>query len=163
MYTNVFENSFEWKGIKIDSPDFSRDYKLQDDLIITESVKESDSDARNGFKIRSHKTTRAICQDNYLFMIQDLESSHGNNLRVRTLMNEDESLQGVYIIRPKNQVADDALDNDWNINLIDTGLNTMTGGRLKRLKKLISGETFLMTYGDGLSNVNLSKLIRFHK
>ncbi len=116
---NVFENSFEWKGIKIDSPDFSRDYKLQDDLIITESVKESDSDARNGFKIRSHKTTRAICQDNYLFMIQDLESSHGNNLRVRTLMNEDESLQGVYIIHPKNQVADDSLDNEWNINLID--------------------------------------------
>ena len=116
---NVFENSFEWKGIKIDSPDFSRDYKLQDDLIITESVKEEDSNARNGFKIRSHKTTRAICQDNFLFMIQDLESSHGNNLRVRTLMNEDESLQGVYIIRPKNQVADDALDNDWNINLID--------------------------------------------
>ena len=52
---------------------------------------------------------------------------------------------------------------DWNINLIETGKNTMTGGRLKRLKKYIGKETFMMTYGDGLSNVNLKKLLRFHK
>jgi len=51
----------------------------------------------------------------------------------------------------------------WNINLIDTGKNTMTGGRLKRLKKYLGNETFMMTYGDGLSNVNLKKLLRFHK
>ena len=50
----------------------------------------------------------------------------------------------------------------WNINLIDTGLKTMTGGRLKRLKKLLGKETFLMTYGDGLSDVNLTKLLKFH-
>ena len=52
---------------------------------------------------------------------------------------------------------------DWNINFIETGKNTMTGGRLKRLKKYIRKETFMMTYGDGLSNVNLKKLLRFHK
>ena len=52
---------------------------------------------------------------------------------------------------------------DWNINLIETGKNTMTGGRLKRLKKHIGQETFMMTYGDGLSNVNLKKLLKFHK
>jgi len=52
---------------------------------------------------------------------------------------------------------------DWNINLIDTGKNTMTGGRLKRLKKYIGNERFMMTYGDGLSNVNLKKLLRLHK
>jgi glucose-1-phosphate cytidylyltransferase len=52
---------------------------------------------------------------------------------------------------------------DWNINLIETGKNTMTGGRLKRLTKHIGNETFLMTYGDGLSNVNLKSLIKFHK
>ena len=51
----------------------------------------------------------------------------------------------------------------WNINLIDTGKNTMTGGRLKRLKKFLNNETFLMTYGDGLSNINIKKLINFHK
>lgn len=50
----------------------------------------------------------------------------------------------------------------YKINLIDTGLKTMTGGRLKRLKNIIGDETFLLTYGDGLSNVNLSKLVRFH-
>ena len=48
------------------------------------------------------------------------------------------------------------------INLVDTGKNTMTGGRLKRLQKYLD-DTFLMTYGDGLSNVNLNKLINFHK
>jgi len=52
---------------------------------------------------------------------------------------------------------------DWNINFIETGKNTMTGGRLKRLKKYIGKETFMMTYGDGLSNVNLKKLLKFHK
>ena len=50
----------------------------------------------------------------------------------------------------------------WNINLIDTGLKTMTGGRLKRLKKILGKETFLMTYGDGLSDVNLTELLKFH-
>lgn len=52
---------------------------------------------------------------------------------------------------------------DWNINLIETGRKTMTGGRLKRLKKYIGNETFMMTYGDGLSNINLKKLLLFHK
>ena len=51
----------------------------------------------------------------------------------------------------------------WNIKLIDTGKNTMTGGRLKRLKKYLGKDTFMMTYGDGLSNVNLKKLLKFHK
>ena len=52
---------------------------------------------------------------------------------------------------------------DWNINLIETGKNTMTGGRLKRLTKHIGKETFMMTYGDGASNLNLKKLLKFHK
>jgi glucose-1-phosphate cytidylyltransferase len=50
----------------------------------------------------------------------------------------------------------------WSINLIDTGLKTMTGGRLKKLKKILGKETFLMTYGDGLSDVNLTELLKFH-
>ena len=52
---------------------------------------------------------------------------------------------------------------DWNVNLIDTGNKTMTGGRLKRLKKLLGNETFFMTYGDGISNVNIKKLLNFHR
>jgi glucose-1-phosphate cytidylyltransferase len=52
---------------------------------------------------------------------------------------------------------------NWNINLINTGQNTMTGGRLKRLKKYLGNKDFFLTYGDGLSNVNLKKLLKFHK
>tara|TARA_B100000700_G_scaffold302030_1_gene371880 strand:+ start:2856 stop:3551 length:696 start_codon:yes stop_codon:yes gene_type:complete len=55
------------------------------------------------------------------------------------------------------------LSEDWKINLIDTGQETMTGGRVKRLKNLIGNETCLLTYGDGLSNINLNSLIDFHK
>jgi len=52
---------------------------------------------------------------------------------------------------------------DWNVRIVNTGKNTMTGGRIKRLKKIINQETFMLTYGDGLSNVNLNSLLRFHK
>ena len=48
------------------------------------------------------------------------------------------------------------------INLIDTGQDTMTGGRLKRIKDEIGNNTFMLTYGDGLSNVDLKKLLNFH-
>jgi len=51
----------------------------------------------------------------------------------------------------------------WNIKIINTGQKTMTGGRIKRLKKYLNNETFLLTYGDGLSDVNLKNLIKFHK
>jgi glucose-1-phosphate cytidylyltransferase len=52
---------------------------------------------------------------------------------------------------------------DWTINLIDTGINTMTGGRLKRLKKFIGDETFLLTYGDAVTDLNINKVLEFHK
>ena len=52
---------------------------------------------------------------------------------------------------------------DWKISLIDTGLNSNTGGRIKRLEKYISNSTFMVTYGDGLSNINIQKLLEFHK
>lgn len=51
---------------------------------------------------------------------------------------------------------------NWKINLIDTGADTYTGGRLLRLKKYLSEDTFLLTYGDGLSNIDINKLIKFH-
>ena len=52
---------------------------------------------------------------------------------------------------------------DWRVTVVDTGLNTMTGGRLKRVKDYISGEPFLMTYGDGVSDVDINECIRFHE
>ncbi|MEK5490502.1 glucose-1-phosphate cytidylyltransferase [Paenibacillus sp. FSL R7-0297] len=51
----------------------------------------------------------------------------------------------------------------WKVTLVDTGLETMTGGRLKRVRKYIGSETFCFTYGDGVSNVNISELIEFHR
>ena len=66
------------------------------------------------------------------------------------------------IIKIKNY-KNKFLNSDVNINLVNTGQDTMTGGRLKRLEKFIDSENFLLTYGDGLSNINLSELINFHK
>ena len=58
----------------------------------------------------------------------------------------------------------DIIEENWNINLTDTGLNTMTGGRLLRLKESLKNEeTFMLTYGDGVSNVDLTRLLEFHK
>ena len=51
----------------------------------------------------------------------------------------------------------------WKVTLIDTGLNTMTGGRIKRIKDYVNIEPFMLTYGDGVSNVDLDKLVEFHK
>lgn len=51
----------------------------------------------------------------------------------------------------------------WKVTLVDTGLNTMTGGRIKRVKEYIDDEPFLLTYGDGVCDVNLKKLLDFHK
>ena len=65
----------------------------------------------------------------------------------------------------KGEVRKEYLKNfkkEWKINLIYTGAETYTGGRLKRLETYLSNETFLLTYGDGLSNVNINELIKFH-
>ena len=52
---------------------------------------------------------------------------------------------------------------DWTINLIDTGLHTMTGGRIKRLQPYMGDKTFMLTWGDGVSTVDLSRLLAFHR
>ena len=54
-------------------------------------------------------------------------------------------------------------DVDWKVTLVQTGLNSMTGGRIKRMKPFINNEPFLLTYGDGVSNINIESLINFHK
>ena len=52
---------------------------------------------------------------------------------------------------------------DWVVHLIDTGLQTLTGGRVEQLRHVLSADTFMVTYGDGVSDINLSDLLRFHK
>lgn len=51
----------------------------------------------------------------------------------------------------------------WKVTVVDTGLNTMTGGRLKRVKEFVGDEAFCMTYGDGVADINISELVEFHK
>lgn len=51
----------------------------------------------------------------------------------------------------------------WKVTVVDTGLNTMTGGRVKRVKDYIGNEPFMLTYGDGVSNVDIKKLLQFHE
>jgi len=53
--------------------------------------------------------------------------------------------------------------DNWKITLVDTGRETMTGGRIKRVRKYVGNERFMLTYGDGLSDVNINELIEFHK
>ena len=57
----------------------------------------------------------------------------------------------------------DELKRNWNINLINTGINTMTGGRLKKLQQYIGEDTFLLTYGDAVTDLNISDVVAFHK
>ena len=51
----------------------------------------------------------------------------------------------------------------WKVTLVDTGLNTMTGGRVKRIQPYVGDETFMLTYGDGVCDVNINELVKFHQ
>lgn len=75
------------------------------------------------------------------------------------------SLKSDFTIDLKNGKADflHKKTMDWKVSLIDTGLNSMTGGRIKRLRKYIGDEAFMLTYGDGVANINIEKLVEFHK
>lgn len=60
-------------------------------------------------------------------------------------------------------VVHNSSSEDWRVTVVDTGLGTMTGGRIKRIAKYLDNEPFLLTYGDGVSDVNIKELIEFHK
>jgi len=62
-----------------------------------------------------------------------------------------------------NMIAHQNDEVNWKVTLVDTGVNSMTGGRVKRLKDFIGKETFFLTYGDGVSDINIDSLLKFHK
>lgn len=66
-------------------------------------------------------------------------------------------------LRANSQTLHTNTSEPWKVTLVDTGEETQTGGRLKRVEKFLDGEDFCMTYGDGVSNVNISQLLEFHK
>ena len=66
-------------------------------------------------------------------------------------------------LKENKMVVHDCKSEPWKVTLIDTGLNTMTGGRIKKTQKYIDNETFMLTYGDGVGNINIKELLEFHK
>ena len=74
---------------------------------------------------------------------------HSNDLTINLLEN--------------TSIYHTATSDPWEVTLVDTGINTMTGGRLKAVSRYIEDDTFLMTYGDGVSDVNLSALLEHHR
>ena len=60
-------------------------------------------------------------------------------------------------------IVHDQYAEPWKVTVVDTGLHTMTGGRIKRIQKYVGNETFMMTYGDGVCDVDMKKLLEFHK
>jgi glucose-1-phosphate cytidylyltransferase len=65
-------------------------------------------------------------------------------------------------LRSGNVTVHDNAADDWVVHLVDTGAETMTGGRVRRLRRWLTDDTFMLTYGDGLSNVDLTALVAFH-
>lgn len=64
--------------------------------------------------------------------------------------------------KENEMIVHNNISEPWKVTLVDTGLNTMTGGRVKRIQKYIGNESFMLTYGDGVSNVNINKLLDYH-
>ncbi len=77
-----------------------------------------------------------------------------------TLHNSDVTFdfRGETRIKVHNNFAE-----DWKVTVVDTGYSTLTGGRVKKIQPYVDGDTFLLTYGDGVSDVNIAELVKFHK
>ncbi|MFL6651611.1 MAG: glucose-1-phosphate cytidylyltransferase [Sulfurifustaceae bacterium] len=110
-----------------------------------------------------------------LWHILKIYSSHGINDFIVCLGYKGEVIKDYfarYYLHASNVTFDmqrnemrvhDNRAEPWRVTLVDTGLQTMTGGRLKRVREYIGDETFCMTYGDGVSDIDVRKLVRFHK
>ena len=117
----------------------------------------------------------SIGSDPILWHIMNKFYKHGHNNFYIALGYKSEVIKDYFLnykrtksnifidLNSKDKIYKDSKIENWKINLIDTGINTMTGGRLKRLSKYLSDGTFILTYGDGLSNIDIDKLVSFHK
>jgi glucose-1-phosphate cytidylyltransferase len=108
--------------------------------------------------------------------LMDVYSSHGFNEFVLALGYKGELIKQYFLERHALRhdltvnvesgavaVHPRATHEEWTVHLVDTGISTATGGRLKRLTNWIRNEPFLMTYGDGLSDVNIPEVVDFHR
>lgn len=110
-----------------------------------------------------------------LWHIMKIYASYGFNEFVIALGYKSEYIKDFFInyryhrqsisvtLKNGNVVVHEGDIEDWTVHLVDTGDNTQTGGRIKRLTSLIGNEPFMLTYGDGVSNINLKRLQDFHE
>ena len=84
---------------------------------------------------------------------------------IKRWMKDFASLNGHLTVKTATGkvTSHNANNPDWTVDLVDTGLTTLTGGRIKRLQPWVGEETFMLTWGDGVSDVDLNKLLEFHK
>ncbi len=66
-------------------------------------------------------------------------------------------------IKNNQMQVHDSTSEPWKVTLVDTGVDTMTGGRVKRIQKYVANEPFMLTYGDGVSDIDINELVQFHK
>lgn len=110
-----------------------------------------------------------------LHHIMNIYSSFGFNEFILALGYKGEVIKN-YFLNYKNLINDISIDfasneilihnatiPNWKVHLVDTGLETQTGGRIKRLKSWVGLNPFMLTYGDGLANINLDELVAFHR
>ena len=110
-----------------------------------------------------------------LWHIMNIYGAHGFNEFVLALGHKGEVIKDFFLnyynlqsdltisLKTGGVDASKKCYRDWVVQLIDTGMKTMTGGRLHRLVDRLNKETFMLTYGDGVSNVNIKNLIEFHR
>lgn len=110
-----------------------------------------------------------------LWHIMNIYSAHGFNEFILALGYKGETIKEYFLnyynfqsdltisLKTGEITASKNCYRDWTVHLVDTGLDSMTGGRLFRLTDRLKGETFMLTYGDGVCNVDIKKLIAFHK
>jgi glucose-1-phosphate cytidylyltransferase len=110
-----------------------------------------------------------------LWHIMKIYASHGFNEFILALGYKGEFIKNFFInyhqlhsnltvcMRDGRVDVHDGEAEDWVVHLVDTGFQTETGGRIKRLASLIGNERFMLTYGDGVSNVDVRRLIDFHQ
>jgi glucose-1-phosphate cytidylyltransferase len=116
-----------------------------------------------------------IGQKPILWHIMNFYSGYGFNDFIIALGYKSEVIRNYFInyhaisqnlhinLAPKKITPQFNSREKWRIDLIDTGLNTLTGGRVLRLRELLDDQTFMLTYGDGLADINILDLLNFHK
>ena len=86
---------------------------------------------------------------------------------IREYFSNFESLNSDFTVNlgsPSKTIQHGDLDESgWSVTVAETGANTMTGGRISKIRKYVAGETFMCTYGDGLSDINIDELLKFHR